>query len=104
MDVIAFVDGHDYGICLPDRIRDAFVCRPYFICEHLLTDRIDLLVPELLADFYPPQILSNSRVHGIETISGGNGEDDCIAIDARAVSRGCLVDEPFHFCAGFAGF
>ena len=72
--------------------------------EHLLPDGIDRLVLELIADFLPTEILSNSCARCIETVSGGNGEDDCIAIDTGAVGRGRLVDEPLRLRAGLAGF
>ena len=104
LDDVVIINSDHHGVGLPDDLRNEFFCRLGLLGQHLLTDRIDGLVFELIANFNPTEIFSHSRARRIEAIPGRNGEDDRISIDAGAIGRGRFVDKSLCFLVWLTGF
>ena len=103
VDLVALVDRDHHGIGLLDGPGDVLSGRLRCVDEHLLADGVDGLVPELVADLLPAEILPRPPARRLQTVARRNGEDEGVAIDPGTVRRGGLVDETPGFGAGFAG-
>ena len=95
MNGVVLVDCDDHGVRLPDSLRDASPRCLSFVGEHLLPERIDGLVLELLADLHPAEVLPDPRAHRLKAVPGRHGQDHGVAVDPGAVSGGGLFEEAF---------
>ena len=75
-----------------------------FTDQHRIADRVNRLAFQKFDNLLPPQVLPDLVPGNIETVLGGNGEDNCVPTDARPVRGRCLINETFSFRAWLAGF
>ena len=98
MDVVVFVDGYHHRVALANHLRQAGAGFLQFTTQAFAAERVYVLVLQLRVNIFPAQQGSGTRAHGVQPVSQRHRQHHGIAMDARAIGAGGLVE--IAFCDG----
>lgn len=103
LDVVVLVDGHDHRVGLADDLGNALPGLLEAAPQTLCLERIDLVGVELTRDVLPAQQGADGGAGRFQTVARLDRQDYRVAVDARPVGAGGLVQHPLRCIARLPG-